>query len=216
MSTAYAAEAQSFARQSEQWAFRTQMERTGTFQRLESVLAELGDEDEDTVVEKTLQFHDNTTIRIKHAVAAFEAAGAELSNVQNAEIRKKNNVEGQVKQLQGVVLKFRGDLSRLEAAKDDFMAELLSKRGELSKARQYYTKASDLLREAMGNYTVAAQVFMQLGDQQAAESVSMKASTADLLARGVWDNGQRLSMDKEPVYKSDMDLTALYLAGTGK
>jgi len=216
MATAYAAEAQAFARQSEQWAFRTQIERAGAFQKLESDLAELAEDEQSQAIDKTVQSHESTITRIKHAVASFEAAANQLNSVQGVEIRKKNNVENQVKQLQGVVLKFRGDLARLEAAKNDFLAEMLSKKGEMTKARQYYSQASDLLREAMGNYTVAAQVFQQLGDQQAAESVSMKANAADMLARGSWDNGQRLDRDQEPLYKSEMDLAALYLASTGK
>ncbi|MEM4734377.1 MAG: hypothetical protein QXS20_01550 [Candidatus Thorarchaeota archaeon] len=214
MATACSAEAQSFARQAEQWAFRTHLERSGVLQLVNQEPVDEARLEE--VVKRTLESHDNTARRIRHAIACFEAASAELGGVVSPDIRKKNNVDDQIKQLQGVALKFKGDLSRIEGAKEDFMAEFLSRRKERIQARQYYSRASDRLREAVGNYTVAAQVFQQLGDQQAAENVFAKASTADLLARGIWDNGQRLGLDKEPVYKTDAELFALYLATAGK
>ena len=71
------------------------------------------------------------------------------------------------------------------------------------------------MREAVGNYTVAAKVFHQLGNMEAAQSVGTRAKTADLLARTVWDNKQRLSRDEEPNYFGDAELAALYLGSTG-
>ncbi|MHA1934155.1 MAG: hypothetical protein ACW97A_02640 [Candidatus Thorarchaeota archaeon] len=212
LATAYASEAQVFSRQSEQWAFRAQVERSAAFQRLEDDLAQFDDED---TVEKALGAHDETIMRIGQSVAAFEAAANELNSVKGEVIRTKNNVDGQVKQLHGVVMKFRGDLSRLQGAKSDFMAEFLAKKGDNSKATRFYSDASDQLREAVGNYNVAAQVFQQIGDTQAAQSVDSKAKTTDLLARSVWDNRQRLSRDQEPAYKGDPELIALYLGGGG-
>ena len=212
LATAYASEAQVFSRQSEQWAFRAQVERSTTFNRLEDELAQFEDED---AVEKALGAHDETIMRIGQSVAAFEAAANELNSVKGEDIRTKNNVDGQVKQLQGVVMKFRGDLSRLQGAKSDFMAEFLAKKGETSKATRFYSDASDQLREAVGKYNGAARVFQQIGDTQAAQNVDSKAKTTDLLARSVWDNRQRLSRDQEPAYKGDPELIALYLGGGG-
>ncbi len=211
LATAYASEAQVFARQSEQWAFRAQIERANTFELIEQELMEI---DDDEITNKAVKAHDDAILRIKHAVSSFELSTIELQSVKGEIIRKKNNVEAQVSQLQGVVMKFRGDLSRIEGAKSDFLAEYMSKRGKMAKARQYFDDAKDQLREAVGNYTVAAQVFQQVGDAQAAQSVDQKAKTMDLLARSVWDNRQRLSRDQEPTYKRDAELAALYLGGT--
>jgi len=212
IATACASEAQVFAKQSEQWAFRAQLQRVGTFRRLEDEISQFEDDEE---LNDALAAHDNTIQRLRHAVAAFEAASSELEKVTDQNIRLKNNIELQIKQLQGVVMKFKGDLLRLEAAKTSFMAEYASKKGDRTKARSYYSQASDMLREAVGNYTVAAQVFQQLGNMEAAQSVGTRAKTADLLARTVWDNKQRLSRDEEPNYFGDAELAALYLGSTG-
>ena len=113
-------------------------------------------------------------------------------------------------------MKFRGDLLRMEGAKSDFLAEYLYRKGEKTKAKKHYSKASDQLREAVGNYNYAAQVFQQAGDTQAAKNVETKAKTTDLLARGVWDNKQRLSRDQEPMFKQGAELAVLYLGGAGQ
>ena len=212
LATAYASEAQVFAKQAEQWAFRAQIERSNTFRRLEDEIAEFEGEDE---AQNAVTAHDNTILRIKQAVAAFESAAGELNSVRSEEIRRKNNVEMQVRQLQGVVMKFKGDLFRLEGAKADFMAEFHTRRGDRSKAKKFYSDANDSLREAVGNYTVAAQVFQQVGDAQAAQSVDVSAKTTDLLARSVWDNRQRLGRDQDPNLKGDAELAALYQGSTG-
>ena len=96
------------------------------------------------------------------------------------------------------------------------MAEFHYRNGDLSKAQRHYSDANDQLREAVGNYTVAAQVFQQLGDAQAAQSVDTKAKTTDLLARTVWDNRQKIGMDQEPTIKGDAELSALYQGSTGQ
>jgi len=214
LSTAYASEAQVFGRQSEQWAFRAQVERSSAIARLEDELA-IFDEDNENI-EVALKAHDATILRIKHAVAAFESAANELGSVGGELIKKKNNVEMQVQQLLGVVMKYKGDQLRLEAAKNDFMGEYLSRKGNKSKASRYFDDAKDLLRAAVGSYNTAAQVFQQVGDIQAAQTVDGKAKTADLLARSVWDNRQRVSKDQEPLYKGETELVALYLGGTGE
>jgi hypothetical protein len=113
-------------------------------------------------------------------------------------------------------MKYKGDLSRLEGAKNDFMAEFFFKRGDRSKAKMHYQDANDQLREAVGNYTVAAQVFQQLGDAQAAQSVDGKAKMTDLLARSIWDNKQRIGMDQDPTAKGDAELSALYMGSSGR
>jgi hypothetical protein len=136
--------------------------------------------------------------------------------VKGETIRTKNNVEAQVKQLQGVVMKFKGDLSRLEGAKNDFMAEYLFLKGEKSKAKIHYSDANDQLREAVGNYTTAAQVFQQVGDAQSAQNVDTKAKTTDLLARSIWDNRQRIDRDQDPSVKGETELAALYLGAGGQ
>ncbi|TFG10493.1 hypothetical protein EU538_01695 [Candidatus Thorarchaeota archaeon] len=213
VATAYASEAQIFARQAEQWAFRAQIERAGTLNRLEDEISQI-EEDEDAL-SNAIEAHENSIQRIKHTMAAFQSASEELASVQREDIRKKNNVEDQVQQLQGVVMKFKGDFSRLMGAKSDFMAEYESMKGEPSKARKHYTDASDWLRQAVGNYSYAAQVFQQIGDASAAQNVDTRAQTADLLARSVWDNRQRLERDQEPKYKGEAELAALYLGTTG-
>ncbi|NWF96902.1 MAG: hypothetical protein HXY34_12240 [Candidatus Thorarchaeota archaeon] len=215
LATAYASEAQAFIRQSEQWAFRTQLERSGVFKRIESQEESLELANDEELVDRALRSHDSTGERLKHGVASFEAAAHELDSVKKKAIRKKNSVDDQVKQLQGVVMKLKGDISRIEAAKSDFLAEFHSKKGDSTKARRYFTQATDLLREAVGNYTVAAQVFQQLGDLQTAQAVDSKARTTDLLARVSWENGQRIANNQPPTYKGDTELAALYLGGTG-
>jgi len=115
-----------------------------------------------------------------------------------------------------VVMKFKGDLSRILGAKSDFMAEYMFKTGEKSKAKIHYTEANDQLREAVGNYTVAAQVFQQVGDAQAAQNVDGRAKTTDLLARSIWDNRQRLERDQDPSQKGEAELIALYLGTSGQ
>ena len=210
LATAFASEAQVYSRQSDQMAFRAQIERVNAFEKLKDELAIL--EEEEDPVEGAMETHDDTINKIKQTVASFEAAANELNSVKGADIRNKNNVEIQVKQLQGVVMKFRGDLSRLEGAKSDFMAEYMFRKGEKSKAKIHYTVANDQLREAVGNYTVAAQVFQQVGDAQSAQTVDGKAKTTDLLARSIWDNRQRMDQDQEPTQKGDSELAALYLA----
>jgi hypothetical protein len=212
LATAYASEAQVFARQSEQWAFRSQIERANSFRRLEDELSEFDDEDS---LDKVIEAHDSCISKIKQSVASFSAAASELEVVKDENIREKNNVEAQVKQLQGVVMKLLGDLSRMEGAKSDYMAEFMYRKGEKSKAQRHYSEANDQLRKAVGNYTVAAQVFQQLGDAQSAQSIDAKRQTADLLARSVWDNRQRLDRDQEPTYKGDAELMALYQGSTG-
>jgi len=213
LATAFASEAQVYSRQSEQWSFRAQIERMNAFRRLEDELAQLDDED---IVEDALEIHDGAISRIKQTVASFESAANELDSVKGEMIRLRNNVELQVKQLQGVVLKFKGDLSRIQGAKSDFMAEYMFKTGKKSKAKMHYTDANDQLREAVGNYTVAAQVFQQVGDAQAAQNVDNRAKTTDLLARSVWDNRQRLERDQDPSEKGETELVALYLGSAGQ
>ncbi len=207
LATACASEAQIFAKQSDQWAFRAQMERIGTFRRMADEIQLDVDED----VQETLAAHDNTIERLRQAVAAFEAAADELGRVADQTIRANNKVELQVRQLQGVVMKFKGDLKRLEAAKANFLAEYASKKGDKSKARSLFSEASDQLREAVGAYTTAARVFQEVGNLQAAQSVDKRAKTTDLLARSTWDNKQRLSRDEDPNYFGDPELSALYL-----
>ncbi|MBN2227978.1 MAG: hypothetical protein JW779_00170 [Candidatus Thorarchaeota archaeon] len=213
LATAFASEAQVYSRQSDQWAFRAQIERLNAFEVLQDELAQL---EADDPIDDVLETHDNTINKIKQTVASFEAAANELDSVKGKQIRTKNNVELQVKQLQGVVMKFRGDLSRMEAAKNDFMAELMFMKGERSKAKIHYSDANDQLREAVGNYTVAAQVFQSVGDAQSAQNVDGKAKTTDLLARSVWDNRQRIERDQSPSPKGESELAALYLGTSGQ
>jgi hypothetical protein len=208
LATAFASEAQVYSRQSEQWSFRAQIERVNALAKMEDELAQLEDDDP---IEDALAIHDGAIARIKQTVASFESAASELDSVKGEEIRTKNNVEDQVKQLQGVVMKFKGDLSRILGAKSDFMAEFMFRSGERSKAKMHYSDANDQLREAVGNYTVAAQVFQQVGDAQAAQNVDGRAKTTDLLARSVWDNRQRLERDQDPSEKGEAELVALYL-----
>lgn len=212
LATAFASEAQVYSRQSEQWAFRAQVERLNAFRKMEDELSLL---DEDSPIEDALKIHDDAISRINQAMVSFEAAANELDSVKGDEIRQKNSVDLQVKQLQGVVMKFRGDLSRLKGAKSDFIAEYMFRTGEHSKAKRHYSDANDSLREAVGNYSVAAQVFQQVGDAQSAQNVDGKAKTADLLARGVWDSRQRLERDQAPSMKGEPELAALYLGLTG-
>ncbi|MFX1482789.1 MAG: hypothetical protein ACFFCP_06315, partial [Promethearchaeota archaeon] len=171
--------------------------------------------EEEDPIEDALEVHNGTISRIKQTVASFQAAANELDSVVGASIRTKNNVDAQVKQLQGVVMKFKGDLSRLLGAKDDFIAEYMYKTGKKSKAKMLYSNANDQLREAVGNYTVAAQVFQQVGDAEAAQNVDNRAKTTDLLARSVWDNRQRIDRDQAPSEKGDPELIALYLGTAG-
>ncbi|MFW9845208.1 MAG: hypothetical protein ACFFD6_00550, partial [Candidatus Thorarchaeota archaeon] len=215
LATSYASEAQVYSRQAEQWAFRSQMERINFFKVMMDELAQIEDDDADSI-DNAMEAHEITIKRIKQTLAAFESAANELASVKGAEIRAKNNVEAQVNQLQAVVMKFKGDLSRLLGAKDDFLAEFEFRKGEKSKALRHYSDANDHLREAVGNYTVAAQVFQQSGDAQAAQSVDTKAKTSDLLARTVWDNSKRLEMGQEPAEKDDAVLAALYMGGGGQ
>lgn len=215
LATAFASEAQSYSKQSEQLAFRAQIERLNAFQKLTDELSILEEEEEDPM-EEALEIHDGTITKLKQTVASFEAAANELDSVKGEMIRLKNNVEAQVKQLQGVVMKFKGDLSRLEGAKNDFMGEYLFMKGEKSKAKIYFSDANDQLREAVGNYTVAAQVFQQVGDAQSAQNVDTKAKTTDLLARSIWDNRQRIDRDQEPTTKGETELAALYLGAGGQ
>jgi hypothetical protein len=212
LATAFASEAQVYSRQSEQWSFRAQIDRLNAFRKIEDELVML---EEDDPIEDALETHDGAITRIKQAVASFEAAANELDSVVGSEIRAKNNVDAQVKQLQGVVLKFRGDLSRILGAKNDFIAEYMYKTGKKSKAKMHYSDANDQLREAVGNYTVAAQVFQQVGDAQAAQNVDTRAKTTDLLARSIWDNRQRIDRDQDPSEKGESELVALYLGATG-
>ena len=211
LATSFASEAQVYSRQSEQLAFRAQVERLTAFQKLQDEFAFLEEEDPEDPMEDALEIHDGTISKLKQTVASFEAAASELDSVKGQTIRLKNNVDAQVKQLQGVVMKFKGDLFRLEGAKNDFMGEYLFKRGEKSKAKICFSDANDQLREAVGNYTVAAQVFQQVGDAQSAQNVDTKAKTTDLLARSVWDNRQRIERDQEPAEKGETELAALYL-----
>ncbi|MHA2358931.1 MAG: hypothetical protein ACXAB5_01555 [Candidatus Thorarchaeota archaeon] len=213
LATAFASEAQVYSRQSEQWAFRAQIERLNAFRKLGDELAML---EEDDPIEDALEIHDGTISRIRQTVASFEAAANELDSVVGIDIRSKNNVDAQVKQLQGVVMKFKGDLSRILGARNDFMAEYMFKTGEKSKAKMHYSDANDQLREAVGNYTVAAQVFQQVGDAQAAQNVDNRAKTTDLLARNIWDNRQRIDRDQDPSEKGEPELVALYLGTTGQ
>jgi hypothetical protein len=212
LATAFASEAQVYSRQSEQWSFRAQIERVNALQKIEDELAQLED---DNPIEDALEVHDGAIARIKQTVASFESAANELDSVKGEVIRQKNDVEAQVIQLQGVVLKFKGDLSRILGAKSDFMAEYMFKTGKRSKAKMHYSDANDQLREAVGNYTVAAQVFQQVGDAQAAQNVDGRAKTTDLLARSVWDNRQRLERDQDPSQKGEAELIALYLGSAG-
>ncbi|MFX0108445.1 MAG: hypothetical protein ACFE7R_09195 [Candidatus Hodarchaeota archaeon] len=211
LATAYASEAQVYSKQAEQWAFRSQMARISYFKSMDDELAQL--EEEEDSIDTAIETHDSTINRIIQTVAAFESAANELGSVKGEEIRSKNNVDAQVQQLQAVVMKFRGDLSRIQGAKSDFIAEFSFKKGEVTKAKSHYSDASDHLREAVGNYNVAAQVFQQSGDGAAAQSVDQKAKTTDLLARSVWDNRQRLDRDQPPNPKGDTELAILYLGG---
>lgn len=213
LATAFAAEAQVYSRQSEQLAFRAQIERLNTFQKLKDELAML---EEDDPLENVLDIHDGTISKVKQTVASFEAAANELDSVKGNDIRLKNNVDDQVKQLQGVVMKFKGDLSRLEGAKSDFMGEYMYLQGEKSKAKIHFSDANDQLREAVGNYNTAAQVFQQVGDAQSAQNVDTKAKTTDLLARSIWDNRHRIDQDQEPSPKGEPELAALYLGAGGQ
>ncbi|MHA1614613.1 MAG: hypothetical protein ACTSYJ_07180 [Candidatus Thorarchaeota archaeon] len=213
LATAFASEAQVYSRQSEQLAFRAQIERLNTFQKLQDELAML---EEDDPLENALEIHDGTISKVKQTVASFEAAANELDSVKGEDIRLKNNVEDQVKQLQGVVMKFKGDLSRLEGAKSDFMGEYMFMQGEKSKAKIHFSDANDQLREAVGNYNVAAQVFQQIGDAQSAQNVDTKAKTTDLLARSIWDNKHRIDQDQDPSPKGEPELAALYLGAGGQ
>ena len=213
LATAFASEAQVYSRQSEQWSFRAQIERVNALSKLEDELAQLEDDDS---IEDALDIHDGVIIRIKQTVASFECAANELDSVKGEEIRAKNSVESQVRQLKGVVMKFKGDLSRILGAKSDFMAEYMFKTGERSKAKIHYSDANDQLREAVGNYTTAAQVFQQVGDTQAAQNVDGRAKTTDLLARSIWDNRQRLDRDQDPNEKGETELIALYLGSAGQ
>ncbi len=213
LATAFASEAQVYSRQSEQLAFRAQIERLNTFQKLKDELAML---EEDDPLENALEIHDGTISKVKQTVASFEAAANELDSVKGEDIRLKNNVEDQVKQLQGVVMKFKGDLSRIEGAKSDFMGEYMYMQGEKSKAKIHFSDANDQLREAVGNYNVAAQVFQQVGDAQSAQNVDTKAKTTDLLARSIWDNRHRIDRDQEPSPKGEPELAALYLGAGGQ
>jgi hypothetical protein len=215
LATSYASEAQVYSRQAEQWAFRSQMERVNFFKVASDELAQLEDEDSDSI-DNAMEAHDITIRRIKQTLAAFESAANELASVRGEEIRTKNNVEAQVNQLQAVVMKFKGDLSRLEGAKADFLGEFELVKGEKSRALRYFSDANDHLREAVGNYTVAAQVFQQSGDGQAAQSVDTKAKTSDLLARTIWDNSKRIEMNQDPAEKDDTVLAALYMGGGGQ
>ncbi|NHJ13018.1 MAG: hypothetical protein EAX95_05040 [Candidatus Thorarchaeota archaeon] len=210
LATAYASEAQVYAKQAEQWSFRTQMERVGYFREMDDEIGQLEDEDG---IEAAMESHDTTLSRIKQAIAAFDSAANELASVKDDEIRRRNNVEGQVRQLQAVVMKFKGDLRRIEGAKSDFLAEVSFRAGDVSKAKIHYSNANDQLREAVGNYNTAAQVFQQSGDAQAAQTVDGRAKTTDLLARSIWDNRQRLERDQEPNEKGDAELSALYMGG---
>ena len=88
-------------------------------------------------------------------------------------------------------------------------------KGEKSKAKIHYSDANDQLREAVGNYTVAAQVFQQVGDAQSAQNVDQKAKTTDLLARSIWDNRQRIDRDQDPSVKGETELAILYLGAGG-
>ncbi len=213
LATAFASEAQVYSRQSEQLAFRAQIERLNTFEKMKDELAML---EEDDPLESVLEIHDGTISKVKQTIAAFEAAANELDSVKGEDIRLKNNVDDQVKQLQGVVMKFKGDLSRLEGAKSDFMGEYMFMQGEKSKAKIHFSDANDQLREAVGNYTVAAQVFQQVGDAQSAQNVDTKAKTTDLLARSIWDNRHRIDQDQEPSPKGEPELAALYLGAGGQ
>ncbi len=212
LATGFASEAQVYSRQSEQLAFRAQIERLTAFQKLQDELAML---EEDDPMEDALEVHDGTINKLKQTVASFEAAANELDSVKGKAIRLKNNVDGQVRQLQGVVMKFKGDLSRLQGARNDFMGEYLFMKGERSKAKIYFSDANDQLREAVGNYTVAAQVFQQVGDAQSAQNVDTKAKTTDLLARSIWDNRQRIDRDQDPTEKGEAELAILYLGAGG-
>lgn len=213
LATAFASEAQVYSRQSDQLAFRAQIERQNAFRVMQDELAMLEEEDP---MEDAIQVHDGTITKIKQTVASFESAANELDSVKGKEIRQRNNVDAQVKQLQGVVMKYRGDLLRMEGAKSDFIAEYMFLKGEKSKAKIHYDDANDQLREAVGNYTTAAQVFQQVGDAQSAQNVDGRAKTADLLARSVWDNRQRIDRDQEPTPKGDSELAALYLGIVGQ
>ncbi|TXT54932.1 MAG: hypothetical protein BAJATHORv1_50185 [Candidatus Thorarchaeota archaeon] len=211
LATAYASEAQTFSRQSEQWAFRSQVARVNAIKALGDDLAQLEDGGS---MDGTLKTHDETIKRIYQAVSSFECAAKELNSVKGEAIRKKNNVDAQVKQLQGVVMKLRGDLKRLMGAKSDFMAEMFYLKGEVTKAKIHYSDASDQLREAVGAYTGAAQLFQQLGDIQSARTVDSRAKTTDLVARSVWDNKQKLGRDQDPLLKGEAELSALYMGIT--
>ncbi|MCK4567386.1 MAG: hypothetical protein KAU48_08755, partial [Candidatus Thorarchaeota archaeon] len=71
LATAFASEAQVYSRQSEQLAFRAQIERLNTFQKLQDELAML---EEDNPIENVLEIHDGTISKVKQTVASFEAA----------------------------------------------------------------------------------------------------------------------------------------------
>ncbi len=210
LATAYVSEGRVFGAQAEQWALRAGIERINTARQMED-LTEFDDE----AMERVLRAHEDSIMRIKQAVAAVQSAANELNSVENEELRKKNNIDAQVKHLHGVVMRFKGDLLRLEGARSDFMAEIHYKRGDVGKAKKYYSDANEKFREAVGNYTVAAQMFQQIGDMEAAQRVDSRAKTTDLLARSVWDNRQKLGRDQEPTIMGEAELTALYRGSLG-
>jgi len=207
VATAYASEAQIYSKQSEQLAFKAQLDRTNLSGDLDEQVADL---EEEHILQKGIKSHDVTLNRIECAKAAFQAAANELDSVEDEQIREKNNVNMQVQQLRGVVMKLNGDLARIKGAKDDFMAEVSSKLGDDTEAKRLYSDASDKLRNAVGDYSDAVEVFREIGDNQAAQNVEGRAKIADLLARGVWDNKQRISREQEPNYKGQDELIALY------
>jgi hypothetical protein len=96
------------------------------------------------------------------------------------------------------------------------MGEYLFLKGEKSKAKIHFSDANDQLREAVGNYAVAAKVFQQVGDAQSAQNVDTKAKTTDLIARSIWDNRQRIDRDQAPTEKGETELAALYLGAGGQ
>ncbi len=206
--TAFTQEAQMYTQRGGHWAMRSQIERSKIFQELDEEAK--GDEN---LIKRALDVHDKTIMKIKQAIAAYQAATNELETVTNEEIKKSNNIDAKIKALQAIVMRYRGDLSRLEGAKNDFMAEYYYKLGNKSNAQRYFSDAFELLREAFGNYNVSASMFQQIGDAESAQEVSNRAKVADLLARTVWDTRQKLERDQEPPFKGDPELTALYQGG---
>ncbi len=203
--TAFTQEAQMYIQKGGHWALRSQIEREKSFQELKEQK-----QLEEEAINKVLETHDKSITKMKQVIAAYQAAVSELQSIKDEEVRKSNNVDVKIKALQAMMMRFRGDLSRLMGAKSDFMAEYSYITGKKSEAQKYFSDASNALREAVGNYNVAATMFQQIGDAESAQDVDTRAKIADLLARTIWDARQKIERDQEVKTKGDQELAALY------